>query len=319
MSDGPLTDPIDDLLDVLDLTWEGSTTIRAVAPEGLAADLGASEGDVFLGRSQPQPHGRVFGGQVLAQALMAAGRTVTPVEDGTDVEPAQRHIHSMHAYFLRPGDDRKPIQFVVERMRDGRSFSARRVHALQEGRILLSFSASFQELSEGLEHDLAMPTVPDPEGLRSDREILSKIDHPAARHRAHRNAIDLRHTDRLLLGPSEPGPGEQSVWMRVQRELPDDDLLHAAVLAYASDYVLLEPILRRHGIGWGDPRLRPASLDHAMWFHRPARADDWILYSQQSPSAQSGRGLALGRMFTADGTLVATVAQEGMLRLKDLP
>ncbi len=316
MSDGPLTDPIDDLLDVLDLTWEGSTTIRAAAPEGLAADLGASEGDVFLGRSQPQPHGRVFGGQVLAQALMAAGRTVQPVEDGTDAAPLPRPVHSLHAYFLRPGDDQQPIRFVVERMRDGRSFSARRVHALQEGRILLSMTASFQELAEGLEHELAMPEVPAPETLRSDREILSKIDHPAARHRVQRNAIEMRHAERLLLGPSEPGPVEQSVWMRVERELPDDDLLHAAVLAYASDYVLLEPILRRHGVGWGDPRLRPASLDHAMWFHRPARADQWLLYTQSSPSAGSGRGLGLGHMFAADGHLLATVAQEGMIRLK---
>ena len=316
MTDGPLSDPIDDLLDVLDLTWEGSTTIRAVAPEGLAADLGASEGDVFRGRSQPQPHGRVFGGQVLAQAVMAAGRTVAPVDDGTDSEPQQRHIHSLHAYFLRPGDDRRPIQFVVERMRDGRSFSARRVHALQEGRILLSLSASFQELATGLEHDLQMPAVPDPETLRPDRDILRRIDHPAARHRAHRNAIEMRHVEPLLLGPAEPGPGEQSVWMRVDRQLPEDDLLHAAVLAYASDYVLLEPILRRHGVGWGDPRLRPASLDHAMWFHRPARADQWLLYTQSSPSARSGRGLGLGHMFADDGRLLATVAQEGMVRLK---
>lgn len=318
MTDGPHTDPIDDLLDVLDLSWEGSTTIRAVAPEGIAAaDLGASQGDVFLGRSQPQPHGRVFGGQVLAQAVVAAGRTVTSVDDGTDVSPQDRHIHSMHAYFLRPGDDQQPIQFVVERMRDGHSFSARRVHALQEGRILLSLSASFQEPAGGLEHDLKMPDVPDPESLRSDRDILSKIDHPAARHRAHRNAIDLRHAEPLLLGPSEPGPGEQSVWMRAHRELPDDDLLHAAVLAYASDYVLLEPILRRHGVGWGDPRLRPASLDHAMWFHRPARVDQWVLYTQSSPSARSGRGLGLGHMFATDGRLLATVAQEGMVRLKE--
>lgn len=311
MSDGPDLDPIDDLLDVLDLSWKGKTTIRAAAPEGLAVDLGAVEGDVFRGRSQPQPHGRVFGGQVLAQAVIAAGRTVEPDADGP------RDIHSMHAYFLRPGDDRQSIEFVVERMRDGRSFSARRVHALQQGRILLSMTASFQEPAGGLEHDLRMPSVPDPETLRSDREILSKIDHPVAQHRAHRQAVDVRHVERLLLGPTEEGPAEQSVWMKVQQELPEDDLLHAAVLAYASDYVLLEPILRRHGIGWGDPRLRPASLDHAMWFHRPARADQWLLYTQSSPSARSGRGLGLGHMFAPDGRLLATVAQEGMVRIKD--
>ncbi len=311
MSDGPDLDPIDDLLDVLDLSWEGPTSIHASAPEGLSVDLGAVAGDVFRGRSQPQPHGRVFGGQVLAQSVVAAGRTVEPDEGGQE-----RAIHSMHAYFLRPGDDKESIEFVVERMRDGRSFSARRVHAMQEGRILLSMTASFQEPADGLEHDLPMPEVPDPETLRSDREILARIDHPVAQHRAHRQAVDVRHVERLLLGPEEPGPAEQAVWMRVQQDLPDDDLLHAAVLAYASDYVLLEPILRRHGVGWGDPRLRPASLDHAMWFHRPARADQWLLYTQSSPSARSGRGLGLGHMFAADGRLLATVAQEGMVRMK---
>ena len=312
MTDGPDLDPIDDLLDVLDLSWEGETTVRAAAPEGLSVDLGSVAGDVFRGRSQPQPHGRVFGGQVLAQSVIAAGRTVADVEDGD----GPRAIHSMHAYFLRPGDDRQSIEFVVERMRDGRSFSARRVHALQEGRILLSMTASFQEAADGLEHDLPMPPAPDPETLRSDREILGKIDHPVAQHRAHRQAVDVRHVERLLLGPEEPGPAEQSVWMKIQKQLPDDDLLHSAVLAYISDYVLLEPILRRHGVGWGDPRLRPASLDHAMWFHRPARADQWLLYTQSSPSARSGRGLGLGHMFATDGRLLATVAQEGMVRLK---
>lgn len=311
MTDASQLDPIDDLLDVLDLHWEGSTTIRAAAPDGLAVDLGASAGDIFLGRSQPQPHGRVFGGQVLAQALVAAGRTV----EAGDGPP--RHVHSLHAYFLRPGDDTQPIQFVVERMRDGHSFSSRRVHAVQSGRILLSLSASFQELADGLEHDLPMPPVPRPETLTPDREILGRIDHPLAQHRARHQAIELRHVERLLLGPAEPGADEQSVWMRVARHLPDDDLLHAAVLAYASDYVLLEPILRRHGIGWGDPRLRPASLDHVMWFHRPARADQWLLYTQSSPSARSGRGLGLGHMFDSDGHLIATVAQEGMVRIKE--
>ncbi|WP_431473584.1 acyl-CoA thioesterase [Ornithinimicrobium sp. W1665] len=178
MTDAPLHDPIDALLDVLDLTWEGSTTIRAAASEGLAVDLGASEGDIFLGQSQRQAHGRVFGGQVLAQAVIAAGRTVGTAQDGTDATAQERHIHSLHAYFLRPGDDRRPIQFVVERMRDGRSFSARRVHALQEGRILLSLTASFQEPAGGMEHHLPMPEVPGPEGLRSDRDILGRIDHP---------------------------------------------------------------------------------------------------------------------------------------------
>jgi acyl-CoA thioesterase-2 len=312
----PPSDPTDDLLDVLDLRYEGSTTIEVASPTEATGDLGVYAGEVFTGRSQPQPHGRVFGGQVLAQCIVAAGRTVNAKVDDGLRSSAPRHIHSLHGYFLRPGDADREIQFVVEDMRDGASFSARRVHATQDGRILLSLITSFQEVADGLEHHLEMPDVPRPDQLRSDRDIFARIDHPVARHYARYRAIDIRHTDRLLLGPAEPGPSEQSVWMRVERALPDDDLLHAAILAYASDYVLLEPILRRHGVGWGDPRLRPASLDHAMWFHRPARLDDWVLYTQSSPSAQSGRGLGLGHMFAADGTLLATVGQEGMVRLK---
>lgn len=308
-----LDDPIDDLLDVLDLRREGSTTIRVASPEGLGEPLGESEGEVFLGRSQPQPSGRVFGGQVLAQCVVAAGRSVAGVDDGG----GPRHIHSLHGYFLRPGDADRPIRFLVERMRDGASFSARRVHAVQDGRILLSMITSFQEHAEGLDHQVVMPAVTSPDGLESDAQILSRIDHPVAAHFANRRAVEIRHAQGPLY--SEPDPervAEQSVWLRVPRGLPDDALLHAAVLAYSSDYSLLEPVLRRHGLVWGDPRLRPASLDHALWFHRPARLDDWILYTQDSPSAQGGRGLGRGLMFAADGTLVASVAQEGMLRVK---
>ncbi|WP_010148908.1 acyl-CoA thioesterase [Serinicoccus profundi] len=325
MTDAPLDYPIDDLLDVLDLRREGSTTIRVASPEGVLgtdADLVSSEGDVFAGRSQPMPHGRVFGGQVLAQCLIAAGRTVEPVleeTEGTEGEPLARPIHSMHGYFLRPGDANRPLRFLVERMRDGRSFSARRVHAVQDGRILMSIIMSFQEASEGLEHQIPMPSAPAPDTLRSDRQLLEQVPHPVAQETARRRPVELRHVEPLLLGPGEPGPSEQSVWLRIARELPQDPLLHAAILAYASDYVLLEPVLRRHGLGWGDPRLRPASLDHSMWFHRPARVDDWVLYTQSSPSAQSGRGLGTGHMFAADGTLLATVGQEGMVRLKQAP
>lgn len=317
MNDAPLLDPVDDLLDVLDLKREGSTTIHVASPTDVGEDLADTPGDVFLGRSQPMPHGRVFGGQVLAQCVIAAGRTVDPVEDGSDTEPQERHIHSMHGYFLRPGDANRPLRFLVERMRDGRSFSARRVHAVQDGRILMSIIMSFQEEAGGLEHHLEMPQVPGPDTLRSDKEILERVEHPVAKVTARSRPVEIRHVERLLLMPDEPGPSEQSVWMRIPRELPDDTLLHAAIMAYASDYTLLEPILRRHGIGWGDPRLRPASLDHSMWFHRPGRFDDWVLYSQSSPSAQSGRGLGLGHMYAADGTLLATVGQEGMVRIKE--
>ncbi|MGB3764850.1 MAG: acyl-CoA thioesterase II [Ornithinimicrobium sp.] len=305
-----LADPIDDLLDVLDLTREGSTTFHVASPDGAGGALGESEGDVFFGRSQPQAHGRVFGGQVLAQSVIAAGRTVEAGDHGP------RAIHSMHGYFLRPGNDQQPIRFLVERMRDGHSFSARRVHAVQDGRILLSMITSFQDEAGGLDHQNAMPQVPGPAGLPSDADILSGIDHPSARQLARR-AVEIKHVEGPLFLEAGEQSAEQHVWFRVPRTLPEDPLLHAAVLAYASDFSLLEPILRRHGLVWGDPRLRPASLDHAMWFHRTPRADDWILYRQASPSAQNGRGLGHGLMFAQNGTLMASVAQEGMVRLKE--
>ncbi len=307
-------DPIDDLLDVLRLTREGTTTINIASPEAAGEDLGSSRGDVFVGRSQPQPHGRAFGGQVLAQSVIAAGLTVADVTERTGDPP--RHIHSMHGYFLRPGDAQRPIRFLVERMRDGRSFSARRIHAVQDGRILLSMITSFQDEDEGLDHQSEMPHVPGPEGLPSDADILSGIDHPQARHLARR-AVEIKHVEGPLFLQAGAPSAQQHVWFRVPRELPEDPLLHAAVLAYASDFSLLEPILRKHGLVWGDPRLRPASLDHAMWFHRTPRADEWILYRQASPSAQNGRGLGHGLMFARDGTLMASVAQEGMVRLKE--
>ena len=306
-----LDDPIDDLLDVLDLTREGSTTIHVASPGGIGEDIGDSEGDVFLGRSQPQVHGRVFGGQVLAQSVVAAGRTVAEVD-----ERGERRIHSLHGYFLRAGDADRPIRFLVERMRDGRSFSARRVHAVQDGRILLSMITSFQDPAGGLDHQARMPQVTPPEELVSDAEVLAGIDHPTARHFARRRAVELKHVEGTLYLETGEAVAEQHTWFRIPRELPEDPLLHAAVLTYASDYSLLEPVLRRHGITWGDPRLRPASLDHAMWFHRTPRVDDWILYRQASPSAQNGRGLGHGLMFHRDGTLIASVAQEGMVRVK---
>ena len=175
---------------------------------------------------------------------------------------------------------------------------------------------SFQDEAGGLDHQNAMPEVPGPDGLPSDADILSGIDHPSARQLARR-AVEIKHVEGPLFLEASEQSAEQHVWFRVPRTLPEDPLLHAAVLAYASDFSLLEPILRRHGLVWGDPRLRPASLDHAMWFHRRPRADDWILYRQASPSAQNGRGLGHGLMFAQNGTLMASVAQEGMVRLKE--
>ncbi len=303
-------DPLADLLEVLDLQRVGARHIE-VSGDGPDARTGSSDATVFQGRSQPMPHGRVFGGQVLAQCLMAAGLTV-------EAASTTRLIHSLHGYFLRPGDSEQPIRFTVENMRDGRSFSARRVHAVQEGRILLSMITSFQDEAGGLDHHDAMPDVPEPTTVASDADVLNGLDDPRATAFSRRNAIDLRHVDgEIWSGPSPDRSASQRVWLRAVDALPDDPLLHAAVMAYASDYSLLESVLRRHGISWADGRLRPASLDHAMWFHRRPVIDDWVLYDQASPSAQGGRGLATGRVFARNGRLLASVAQEGMVRIKE--
>lgn len=263
--------------------------------------------DVFSGRSLPQPNGRVFGGQVLAQSLLAAGRTL-----GEDRLP-----HSLHGYFLRAGDVREPITFAVERLRDGRSFSARRTHALQGGVPILSMITSFQEEQEGIDYADEMPSgVPDPEHVTSALDLLSGIDHPVAKFWTQEAAFDVRHVGgSIYLGPAPAAEGRQMVWFRSRGAVPDDQLLHRALLAYACDQVMLEPILRRSGQSWVTRGLSIASLDHAMWWHRDVRVDDWLLYVQSSPSAQGGRGLGAARIFTREGTLVASVAQEGMVRL----
>jgi acyl-CoA thioesterase-2 len=218
---------------------------------------------------------------------------------------------------MRPGDDTLPIRFAVEEMRDGNSFSTRRVHAVQKGAPIMSMVCSFQERADGLDHQDAMPEVAGPEGLVSLAESFRGVDHPGARHVADSRPIELRPVEsNMFLDAGAERVATNHVWMRAIDRLPDDRLLHAAVLAYSSDYSLLEPVLRRHGMVWSDPRLRVASLDHSMWFHRDARADDWLLYGQQSPSATSGRGLSIGHMFSQDGSLVATTAQEGMVRVK---
>ncbi|WP_295703020.1 acyl-CoA thioesterase II [Lapillicoccus sp.] len=301
-----------ELLEVLDLQPLGSAHISVKGAAGDAeTDLGLSSAAVFVGQSQKQHHGRVFGGQVLAQSVIAAGRTVEGVGD------TPRHIHSLHGYFVRAGDDSHPIRFAVENIRDGNSFSTRRVHAIQYGKPILSMITSFQSQSDGLEHQDAMPAAPDPESLPSLAEVARTVDDPRTRHFARDRPIDLRHVEgQIHVRPGRQLAPQQSVWLKAIGPLPDDPLLHAAVLAYASDYSLLEPILRRHGLAWSDPRLRVASLDHAMWFHRPGRADEWVLYTERSPTAQGGRGLSTGQMFSSDGALIATVAQEGMTRLK---
>ena len=316
---GSALNPLEDLLDVLDLEPLGSAHITvggaADGDPSTDFDLGESERDIFIGRSQPMPHGRVFGGQVLAQSVIAAGRTVQDLDD-TAEHP--RHIHSLHGYFLRPGDPDHRIRFAVERLRDGRSFSVRRVQAIQNGTAILSMIASFQTDVVGLDHQDHMPAAPDPERMETLAEVFAGMDNPQANFWSKDKAIDLRHVEgAIYIHPGRQLAARQSVWLKAIGTMPDDPLVNAAVLAYCSDYSLLEPVLRKHGLAWADRRLRVASLDHAMWFHRPGRADDWILYTQSSPSASSGRGLAAARMFSSEGTLLATVAQEGMMRLKE--
>jgi acyl-CoA thioesterase-2 len=308
--------PIEDLLEVLTLRDVGTAQIAVTDVRGqdAAESIGATSARVFEGRSQKMPHGRVFGGQVLAQCVMAAGTTVRDVNDSDGPRP----IHSLHGYFMRPGDDTLPIRFAVEEMRDGNSFSTRRVHAVQKGAPIMSMVCSFQERAGGLDHQNPMPPVAGPEGLTSLAEAFRGVDHPGARHIAEARPIELRPVEsNMFVDAGSEQVATNHVWMRAVERLPDDPLLHAAVLAYSSDYSLLEPVLRRHGLVWSDRRLRVASLDHSMWFHRDVRVDDWLLYAQQSPSDESGRGLSIGEIFSQDGTLVATTAQEGMVRVKE--
>ena len=272
-------------------------------------DLQAGTGtdaDTFLGTSYRPPWGRIFGGQVLAQSLVAATRTVD----------RSRPVHSLHAYFLRAGDPALPITFDVERLRDGRSFSARRTQAIQRGKPILSMISSFQEPSDGLDHQVEMPDVPGPDELPTLEEQFGHLANPRIQQTLLSRPVDIRHVNGpLYLRPGPEPVGHQAIWFRAAGKLGDDPLLHTALLTFASDYTLLESVLRRHGLSWGNPGMKTASLDHAMWFHRWARADEWLLYAQESPSASGARGMGMGRIFTADGVLVASTAQEGMMRL----
>ncbi len=286
-----MNNPLEGMINALDLTDTGARTNE----------------DIFTGPSQWMPLGRVFGGQVLAQSLIAAMRTV----------PDDRHVHSMHGYFLRPGDANQTITFSVDRIHDGRSFSTRRTQAYQDGVPILSMIASFQDEADGLEHHINIPEdIPDPESLPTAAESLSHVDHSVARYWSSERPFDMRHLPSpIYLRVDGEHTSRQAVWMKTLGPLPDDPDLHRAALAYASDYSIMEPIMRRHGVAWATPGLKAASLDHAMWWHRFGRVDEWLLYVQDSPSAQGGRGLATGSIFSRDGMLLATVAQESMLRV----
>jgi acyl-CoA thioesterase-2 len=282
-------DPIADLVDVLNLKRLSETT--------------------YVGRTQWMPHGRVFGGQVLSQSLIAA----------IDSVPAGRSVHSLHSYFLRPGDISKEITFEVENLRDGKSFSARRVKALQDDLPIFVLSCSFQEPAKGVAHQEHMPeNLPDPMSLPSASDLLSKFDHPATNYWSKARPFDLRHvTDPVYLRPAKEQIANQLIWFRAISPLPLEERIQTAALAYASDYTILESVLKKHGLSWAHPGLNTASLDHAIWFHEKPSVNDWMLYVQHSPAAQSGRGLALGSIFSQDGKLLASIAQEGMVRVPD--
>jgi acyl-CoA thioesterase-2 len=275
-------------------------------------DLEQIELDIFRGRSPSDHRQRVFGGQVAGQALVAAGRTV----------PSDRPVHSLHAYFIRPGDPAVPIIYTVDRVRDGRSFTTRRVTAIQHGKVIFTLSASFHHDEPGPEHSAPMPEAPPPESVPPTAERLAKLFGVRAHESFLNTPIDLRFAGPLshevFLDPSLR-TDRHLVWLRADGDLPDDPLVHVCLMTYASDLTLLDSVLIRQGLSWADGHTTGASLDHAMWFHRPFRADRWLLYAQESPAAAGARGLARGEVFTQDGTLVVSVMQEGLIRTRRDP
>jgi acyl-CoA thioesterase-2 len=268
-------------------------------------DLERLEDNLFRGRSRDIGAPQVFGGQVLGQALVAASRTV----DG-------RQAHSMHAYFLRRGDPAAPIVFEVDRSRDGGSFTSRRVAAIQHGQPILTMSASFQVVEPGLDHQAQMPPAPAPDGLRDlaavNASIIDRVPEKVRGYLRHERPFEFRPVDPPdYLKPVKRAP-ERQIWFRAVDRVPDDQALHRCLLAYASDYFLLETAMLPHGVSFLETQM--ASIDHVIWFHRELRVDDWLLYAIESPSASGARGFGRGLVFARDGTLVASVAQEGLIR-----
>ena len=268
-------------------------------------DLETIEVNIFRGRSPADDRQRIFGGQVAGQALVAAARTV---ERGS--------VHSLHAYFLRAGDPKAPVLYDVDRIRDGRSFTTRRVVAIQHGRAIFQLAASFHIAEDGYEHLEPMPEAPDPESLQPRTKRIEATDPDRVRP-DRMQALDIRYVTTSPLDRTGPLPPTQMVWMRANGTLGDDPVLHACLLTYASDLTLLDTVLAPHGTSAANPQIMLASLDHAMWFHGPFRADRWLLYDLHTPAASGARGLAMGRVFTRDGRLVASVVQEGLIRRID--
>jgi acyl-CoA thioesterase-2 len=267
------------------------------------------EENLFRGQSQDLGWGTVFGGQVLGQALSAAVQTVPP----------DRHVHSLHAYFLRPGDVKRPIVYDVDRIRDGTSFTTRRVVAIQNGKAIFNLAASFQKEEEGFEHQEPMPEAPPPDGFKTDQErfaaFADRLPAFAVERATAERPIELRvvEPEDDLFYPQKQ-PARRMVWLRAIAPLADDPALHAYLLAYASDFAFVTTSLLPHGVTWLTPGMQIASIDHVMWFHRPFRIDDWLLYVMDSPAAHGARGLARGLIYTKDGRLVASTAQEGLIR-----
>jgi acyl-CoA thioesterase-2 len=276
-------------------------------------DLEQIEVNIFRGRSPDESVQRVFGGQVAGQALVAAGRTV----------PDDRAVHSLHAYFIRPGDPAVPIIYSVDRVRDGRSFSTRRVTAVQHGRVIFALSASFHHPEPGIEHAVPMPAAPSPDQLSPNAERLAEAIGGQLPAHMRDTPIDMRSVGPMSIevarDPSLRPGADNLIWLRVNGELPDNPLLHVCLMTYISDITLLDTVLLEHGLNWYDGHTSGASLDHAMWFHRPFRADHWLLYAQESPVAAGARGLARGEVFTAEGNLVVSVVQEGLIRTTPKP
>ena len=285
----PVTDALDELVALLDLEQV--------------------EVDYFRGHTPEERRQRAFGGQVAGQALVAAGRTVEP----------DRAVHSLHAYFLRPGIPGIPILYQVDRIRDGKSFTTRRVVAVQQGKPIFNLAASFHRSEPGVDHQAAMPAAPDPESLPTWRERMAPLAGVLGDWYTRPRPIDVRYEEEPWPNPQGPREPRQRVWIRADGTLPDDPLLHACVVAYASDMTLIDSVLLPHRSTGEIPDsfsgLMLASLDHAMWFHRPFRADEWLLYDQESTSAAGARGLARGEIYRRDGALVVSVVQEGLVRV----
>ncbi len=284
--------------------------IMSAVPNALAdlvnlLDLEVIEVNIFRGRSPEERQQRVFGGQVAGQALVAAARTV---------DDRDRRVHSLHAYFLRPGDPTVPILYEVDRIRDGKSFTTRRVVAIQHGRAIFNLHASFHVPEAGLEHGLPMPDVAAPETLPGFKERMAPYKDMMGDWYDRPRPIDLRYVEGDPITRRSAPSFVQRVWLRADGELPDDPVLHACIVTYASDMTLLDTTLLPHQLGWGDNDIQMASLDHAMWFHRPFRADDWLLYDQMTPTMAGSRGLAAGGIYTRDGQLAVSVMQEGLVR-----